>query len=57
MKVHDYHDGNLQLQERFDTRRLADRLKERVTETIGDEARGIIEEARMFLLATCDDRG
>ena len=57
MKVHDYHDGNLQLQERFDTRRLADRLKERVTETIGDEARTIIEEARMFFLATCDKRG
>jgi predicted pyridoxine 5'-phosphate oxidase superfamily flavin-nucleotide-binding protein len=57
MKVHDYHDGNLQLQERFDTRRLADRLKDRVTETIGDEARAIVEEARMFFLATCDDRG
>ena len=57
MKVHDYHDGNLQLQERFDTRRLADRLKERVTETIGEEARAIVEEARMFFFATCDDRG
>ena len=57
MKVHDYHAGNLQLQERFDTRRLADRLKERVTETIGDEAQAIIEGARMFFLATCDDRG
>lgn len=57
MKVHDYHDGNLELQERFDTRRLADRLKQRVTETIGDEFRPIIEEARMFFLATCDDRG
>ncbi len=57
MKVHDYHDGNLELQERFDTRRLADRLKERVTPAIGDEFRPIIEEARMFFLATCDDRG
>jgi predicted pyridoxine 5'-phosphate oxidase superfamily flavin-nucleotide-binding protein len=57
MKVHDYHDGNRQLQDRFDTRRLADRLKDRVTETIGDEARAIVEEARMFFLATCDDRG
>ena len=45
MKVHDYHDGNLRLQERFDTRRLADRLKARVTETVFDEARAIIEEA------------
>ena len=57
MKVHDYHDGNIELQERFDTRRLADRLKERVAETIGEEFRPIIEEARMFFLATCDDRG
>lgn len=57
MKVHDYHDGNRRLQDRFDTRRLADRLKDRVTAVIGDEARAIIEEARMFFLATCDDRG
>ena len=57
MKVHDYHDGNRLLQDRFDTRRLAERLKDRVTETIGDEARAIVEEARMFFLATCDDRG
>ena len=57
MKVHDYHDGNRRLQDRFDTRRLADRLKDRVTAAIGDEARAIIEEARMFFLATCDDRG
>ena len=57
MKVHDYHDGNRQLQDRFDTRRLAERLKDRVAETIGDEARAIIEEARMFFLATCDHRG
>ncbi len=57
MKVHDYHDGNRQLQDRFQTRKLADRLTERVTETIGDEARAIIESARMFFLATCDDRG
>ena len=57
MKVHDYHDGNRRLQDRFDTRRLADRLKDRVTAAIGDDARAIIEEARMFFLATCDDRG
>ena len=57
MKVHDYHQGNITLQERFDTRRLADRLKERVTEHIGEEFRPIIEGARMFFLATCDDRG
>ncbi len=57
MRVHEYHDGNRELQDRFQTRRLADRLSQRVTETIGDEAREIIEAARMFFLATCDDRG
>lgn len=57
MKVHDYHDGNREMQDRYGTRRLADRLKDRVTANIGDEARAIIEEARMFFLATCDHRG
>ena len=57
MKVHDYHDGNREMQDRYGTRRLADRLKDRVTANIGGEARAIIEEARMFFLATCDHRG
>ena len=57
MRVHDFHEGNRELQDRFQTRKLADRLKERVTETIGAEAREFIEGARMFFLATCDDRG
>ena len=57
MKVHDFHEGNRELQDRFQTRKVADRLKERVTETVGDEARDFIEGARMFFLATCDDRG
>ena len=57
MKVHDYHDGNREMQDRYGTRRLADRLKDRVTDNIGDEAGAIIEEARMFFLATCDHRG
>ena len=57
MRVHEYHEGNRELQDRFQTRKLADRLSERVTETIGAEAREVIEAARMFFLATCDDRG
>ncbi len=57
MKVHDYHQGNLQLQEKFGTRRLAERLKDRATETLGAEQREMIESANMFFLATCDDRG
>ena len=56
-KVHDYHDGNRQLQDRFDTRRLADHLTGRFTETIGESQREFIEKADMFFLATCDHRG
>jgi len=56
LKVHDYHQGNRQLQDRFGTRKLADRLVERVTEAISPEGRDIIEKANMFFLATCDDR-
>ena len=56
-KVHDYHDGNRQLQDRFDTRRLADHLTGRVTETIRESQKEFIEKADMFFLATCDHRG
>ncbi|MCH8801806.1 MAG: pyridoxamine 5'-phosphate oxidase family protein, partial [Chloroflexi bacterium] len=55
--MHDYHPGNRQLQDEFGTRKLADRLTARVTETITAEGREIIEKANMFVLATCDDRG
>ena len=57
MKVHEYHDGNRQLQDRYQTRELADRLAQRATEAIGDKAKEIIQGANMFFLATCDDRG
>ena len=56
-KVHDYHDGNRQFQDRFDTRRLADHLTGRVTETIGESQKEFIGKADMFFLATCDHRG
>ena len=56
-KVHDYHDGNRQFQDRFDTRQLADHLTGRVTETIGESQKEFIEKADMFFLATCDHRG
>jgi uncharacterized protein len=53
-----YHDGNRTLQDRFDTRRLADRLEERlVSDTIGENDRSFIESADMFFLATADDEG
>lgn len=57
MKVHDYHQGNLDLQDKFGTRKLAERLKVRVTETLSTDQREMIENANMFFLATCDERG
>lgn len=57
MKVHDYHEGNRELQDRFDTRGLADRIAERAADRIGAEDRTFIEQADMFFMATCDHRG
>jgi predicted pyridoxine 5'-phosphate oxidase superfamily flavin-nucleotide-binding protein len=53
-----YHHGSRDLQDRFDTRRLADRLEEvKVTDTIGDRDREFIESLDMFFLATADEQG
>jgi len=53
-----YHEGSRELQDRFDTRRLADRLEDvKVTETIGPEDRAFIESMDMLFLATADDHG
>ena len=53
-----YHQGNRQLQDRFDTRRLADRLEERiVSDTIGPNDQTFIEGCDMFFLATADEQG
>jgi predicted pyridoxine 5'-phosphate oxidase superfamily flavin-nucleotide-binding protein len=53
-----YHDGNREMQDRFDTRRLADRLGEgAVHDTITDRDREFIESRDMFFLATADDQG
>ena len=57
MKVHDYHQENRYFQDKFGTRKTADRLATRATETIGDDERKMIEGASMFFLATCDDPG
>jgi len=53
-----YHDGNRTLQDRFDSRRIADRLVEvlhRVQFT--DDDRAFIESRAMFFLATADADG
>ena len=56
-KVHDFHDGNLHLQERFGTRRLAERIAQRASERLTPEQRRFIDRADMFFIATCDHRG
>ena len=53
-----YNDGSRQLQDRFDTRRLADRIDERIVRaTIDDDDRAFIERADMIFLATADAEG
>ncbi len=53
-----YHEGSRSLQDRFDTRRLADRIEERlVSDTIGEGDRELIERLDMFFLATADEAG
>ena len=53
-----YHDESRGLQDRFDTRRLADRLEERVVrDTIDADDRAFIEARDMFFLATADEDG
>jgi uncharacterized protein len=53
-----FHDGSRSLQDRFDTRALADRIDDLlVSATIGDGDRAFIEARDMFFLATADDEG
>jgi predicted pyridoxine 5'-phosphate oxidase superfamily flavin-nucleotide-binding protein len=53
-----YHQASRTLQDRFDTRRLADRIEQRlVAEHIGDSDRAFIEASDMFFLATVDEAG
>ena len=54
-----YHRGSRRLQDRFDTRRLADRLDERFVQRglIDADDRAFIERMDMFFLATADAEG
>lgn len=53
-----YHAGSRELQDRFDTRRLADRLEERTgRDHIRPEDAQLIERMDMFFLATADAGG
>jgi predicted pyridoxine 5'-phosphate oxidase superfamily flavin-nucleotide-binding protein len=53
-----YHDGSRQLQDSFQTRRLADRLQEVIAHQVFTDAdRAFIESRPMFFLATADADG
>ncbi len=53
-----YHEGSRALQDQFDTRRLADRLDERVVRgVLLEQDRAFIEARDMFFLATADAEG
>jgi predicted pyridoxine 5'-phosphate oxidase superfamily flavin-nucleotide-binding protein len=53
-----YHEGNRQLQDAFDSRRIADRLEEKVARTVfSDDDKAFIESAIFFFLASADAEG
>jgi uncharacterized protein len=53
-----YHDGNRRLQDRFESRRISDRLEEKLTRTqFSSEDKAFIESLPYFFLATADARG
>lgn len=53
----DYHPGQRDVQDRFDSRRLADRLAESTSATISEPHRAFIEARDMFFIATADPDG
>ena len=53
----DYHDEQRAFQDRFDTRRLADRLAESSGAEISEAQRRFIEARDMFFIATADENG
>jgi hypothetical protein len=53
-----YHAGHRRWQDRFDARRLADRIEERLVRTdLGPDERAFVEARDMFFLATADADG
>src|SRR5437764_14528028 len=53
-----YNDGSRELQDRFDSRRIADRLEQiTVHDRFSDDDRAFIERVPMFFLATADADG
>ncbi len=52
-----YHDGNRQLQDRFDSRRISDRLESLARTAFSAEDKTFIESAAYFFIATADADG
>jgi predicted pyridoxine 5'-phosphate oxidase superfamily flavin-nucleotide-binding protein len=53
-----YHDGSRELQDRFDTRRIADRIEEVLLhDFISEHDAAFIENVDMFFIATADEEG
>ena len=53
-----YHDGNRRLQDQFDSRRISDRLEEKLTRTqFTPNDKAFIESVPYFFLATADAEG
>jgi hypothetical protein len=52
-----YHDGSRELQDIFDSRRMADRMSSSIRRRIKDDQREFIERCDMFFIATADAEG
>jgi uncharacterized protein len=52
-----YHDAQRELQDRFETRRLADRLEQKVHAELSDADAQFVAARDMLFLATCDQEG
>lgn len=52
-----YHEGQRALQDRFDTRRLADRLAEARSDRLADDVARFVEARDMFFISTTDADG
>jgi len=53
-----YHEGNRRLQDEYKSRKIADRLEEKLTRTVFTESdKAFIESVRFFFLATADAEG
>ena len=53
-----FHEGNRRLQDEFDSRKISDRLEEKLTRTrFSDEDIAFVENSIFFFLATADAKG